>query len=190
MTQTFMEPTTVTCSAGYDWCDDEPDRGYHTTHFHYADGERYRTSGWEKTKISASLYVDDNESTDLPTVGLIIDDAVTRDSVGEVRLAPAQARKLAADLMNVADLAEPLPAGVMATCPDRLHLGDELLTDDGWQTITGLMIFTDSEPDVQVFTAERDVDNSEGWAYSLEDLVQIRRRMHGSCAIKFVEPIR
>lgn len=78
----------------------------------------------------------------------------------------------------------------MATSPEMLHIGDELLTADGWQTVLGVYrggsVNGELEDDqVTVFTAERDIF-SDGWLLDPADLTPIRRHNHGPCVINFV----
>lgn len=58
-----------------------------------------------------------------------------------------------------------------------LRIGKQLLTEDGWQTIKGLSVFTDADQ-VRVFTDERedgDADyTTDGWPFHFGDLVQTR----------------
>lgn len=103
-------------------------------------------------------------------------------------MTPAEARQLAALLLNAADMADPMPFGVLPALAADLRLGDELLTDDGWQAITGLMFFKDSDQ-ASAYTPQRD-EGSDGWQFGLTDPVRIRRRIHGSPAIAFTEPVR
>jgi hypothetical protein len=56
----------------------------------------------------------------------------------------------------------------------HLRLGDEVLTPDGWQTITGIMIFKDSGQ-VSAFTDERDPEHSDGWQFDVTAPMKIRR---------------
>lgn len=56
---------------------------------------------------------------------------------------------------------------------ETLRVGRQLLTDDGWQTIKGLLIFDDADQ-VSVFTEERDDLLTDGWPFRFGDMVQTR----------------
>ena len=154
-------------------------------------GEAHHTSGFDVITLDDSgtdWYVSTSRTDQDYRAGA--PDINVQPSAGGsgARLSPVEARRFAAMLLNAADLADPLPYGEVFTSPEMLHLGDELLTDDGWQRVEGLMFFTEPAQ-ITVFTGERD-ENSDGWQLDAEDLVRIRRRTVGSCAIQFVEPIR
>lgn len=97
--------------------------------------------------------------------------------------------------MTAPTLAAQPTARVLMTSPEFLHIGDELLTDDGWQKVLGVYLGDAVEgfggPDelVTVFTPERNIE-SDGWQLDPENAVQIRRTHRGPCAIEFVEVIR
>lgn len=160
-----------------------------------ADGSNHHSSGLSTVVIaggyrgedvdldvSASL-TDEDYQAGTPEVNLM----PSRGGDG-VTMAPAEARKLAALLLNAADDADPLPTGVVLTTASKLRLDDELLTDDGWQAVTGLMFFKPSQ--VSVFTTEHDDEDTDGIQLAPTDPVKVRRAVHDSCAIAFVEPIR
>lgn len=103
-------------------------------------------------------------------------------------LTAAKARQLAAMLMNAADNADPLPYGQMPLEAQLVRVGDEILTADGWQHVVGQMAFGDNDQ-VNVWTDVEDHDpDTDGWEFKPGDLVRVRRRIHGSCAIAFEEP--
>lgn len=106
---------------------------------------------------------------------------------GGATLTAAHARQLAAMLLNAADLADPLPSGVMVTPAGRVRIGDEIDTPDGWQTVNGLLIFPDADQ-AALFTPEKDDIDSDGYQHSMLDPVRVRRPLNGSCAIPFVKP--
>lgn len=54
-----------------------------------------------------------------------------------------------------------------------LRVGKQLLTKDGWQTIKGMIVFDDPNQ-VDVFTAERDDETSDGWKFQFGDPAQTR----------------
>lgn len=189
MTQTiteaaFVAAATATCPAGHDWCEGDCQDGYHSSQFAMVSAERWsRGAGWLDTEVWTSVYINDEDGQTEPKLSLLVDDFAE-----EVRYTPAQARTQAAALLNAADLAEPLPLGVMWTAPELIHLDDELLTGDGWQKVTGVMAFAGDDT-IRIFTPERDPEGGDGWELDAMELVQIRRRIHGSCAIQFTEPI-
>lgn len=58
-----------------------------------------------------------------------------------------------------------------------LRVGTQLLTPDGWQTITGMLIFQEddqSADQVTIHTPERTIDNSDGWPFRFGELVTTR----------------
>lgn len=106
----------------------------------------------------------------------------------EVVLDAPETRQFAAVLLNAADMADPLPYGVLSIPAAQVRIHDEVSTPDGWQTVIGQMVFGDY---VSVWTDDEAHDpDTSGWEYQPGDLVQVRRRIHGSTAIAFVEPIR
>ena len=191
---TFMEPATIdipieliepnaTCTASHDWCEGDCSDGHHASKFAAISAQRWvGKDSWADTDVWTSVYINDAYSQTEPMVSLLVD-----DYADEVRYSAAQARQQSAALANAADLADPLPMGVMMTAPELIHLDDELLTDDGWQKVTGVMAFTGDDT-IRIFTPERDPDGGDGWELDASNLAQIRRRVHGSCAIQFVEP--
>ena len=107
-------------------------------------------------------------------------------------MTPGEARQMAALLLNAADLADPLPVGVLPVDAKQVRIGDEISTPDGWQKVVGQMAHLASDEgaaQVNVWTSDVDHDpDTDGWLYRLGDIVHIRRCVHGSCAIAFVEP--
>ncbi|WP_433369052.1 DUF6907 domain-containing protein [Actinoplanes sp. CA-142083] len=62
---------------------------------------------------------------------------------------------------------------VKVVAAEDLRVGKQLLTDDGWQTIRGLVMFADADQ-VSVYTDERDDVATSGWRFSFGDFVQTR----------------
>lgn len=62
---------------------------------------------------------------------------------------------------------------VMEIRAESLRVGRQLLTEDGWQTIRGTVIFEDSDQ-VHIYTDERDDVESDGWRFHFGDRVQTR----------------
>lgn len=187
------------CTAGYAWCngdcrEQEPrdpgdeewqDDAYHCGAVAHLAMLRFTAGGWKDLNdVSLIVRHDENEGDD--SQPLIYIDYPYREC-GPAMTAQ-QARQNAAWLMNAADLLDPLPAGVTATTAVQVRIGDELLTDDGWQKVTGLLFMADSEQ-ASIFTPERNGEDSDGWDLSFNDPVKVRRPLTGSCAIQFVEPI-
>lgn len=54
-----------------------------------------------------------------------------------------------------------------------LRIGKQLLTEDGWQTIYGLVVFKDADQ-VSVFTDERDDEGTDGWCFTFDQVVTSR----------------
>lgn len=192
MTQMIDVPVVVFtrgCPEGFAWCSGDCDGdGYHSGPFAFVEAQRFKQGDWVDSLTSVSAYHDETEPGDAPRIAFIVD-----DWADEVRYTADQARTVAMNLVDAADQIEPLPPGVVATSPELLHIGDELQTADGWQRVLGVYrgeADGDSEPDdrVTVFTPERDL-MSDGWLLDPADLVQIRRRHRGSCAVQFIEPI-
>ena len=76
----------------------------------------------------------------------------------------------------------------MLTTAVNVRIGDEILTGDGWEKVTGLLFDVACEQ-ASVFTPSHSIDDSDGLDLSFMDPVKVRRSVHGSCAIQFVEPI-
>lgn len=205
-TQTFKEPETINipielvdtakCTAGYDWCDrdcnerdgledDWDDDAYHRGTVAQLSMMRFTPNGWrDLNDVTLTVRHDENEGDD--SRPLILIDYPVRDCTPA--MTAEQARKNAAWLLNAADLLDPLPAGVVVTTAMKVRIGDELLTDDGWQKVIGLLLFADIEQ-ASFYTPERHADTGDGWDFSFNDPVKVRRHLTGSCAIQFVEPI-
>lgn len=93
-------------------------------------------------------------------------------------LTPANARKAAANLLNAADLAEPLPVGASHIVAEDIRVGDEIDTPDGWQT--AYMILVDArDQHVSIFTSERDDSYTDGWQHEWGDPLIVRRPQVG-----------
>jgi hypothetical protein len=194
MTQTFMEPTidvpielvdpAAECTAGYAWCIGEctPEDPFHWSGHRWILALSSVGRSWVRDDFSIHLRIDEGETNATPLI-LISD--------GLVGFTAEQARATAAELLNAADELDPLPTGAMVTTAVDVRIGDELLTTDGWQKVVGLALFSDTEQ-ASIFTPEQggDMDGSDGWDLSFSDPVKVRRPVHGSCAITFVEPIR
>ncbi|MDQ7905507.1 hypothetical protein RB614_13335 [Phytohabitans sp. ZYX-F-186] len=92
----------------------------------------------------------------------------------DFRFTAATARQLAGGLLNAADTADPLPAGVTQILAEEIHVGDEIETPDGWQA--AYMIMIDSRArSVAAFTDERDASDTDGWPFEFGDPVTVRR---------------
>jgi hypothetical protein len=103
-------------------------------------------------------------------------------------MTPAEARKFAATLLNAADQADPLPYGVLPIPAKQVRIGDEISTPLGWQTVIGQMVFA-NQANVWTDDDGHDLD-TDGWDFEPGDVVRVRRRIHGSCALQFEEPQR
>lgn len=197
MTQTITEPDTidipiepVAMPACPPLCNDSCDESVE------AAGDAHHSTGFSTVTIvggyrgedvdldvSASR-TDENYQAGTPEVNLM----PSRGGDGVV-MSPAEARQVAALLLNAADRADPLPTGVMVTTAGRVRIGDEIETPDGWQQVNGLLMFPDADQ-AALFTPEKCDCDSDGYQYSMTTTVKVRRPVHGSCAIQFVEPIR
>jgi len=56
---------------------------------------------------------------------------------------------------------------------ENLRVGKQLLTDDGWQTIRGAVVFSDADQ-VSIYTDERDDVETDGWRFHFGDRVQTK----------------
>lgn len=168
------------CPAGLSWCLTEcadPDGYYHGSDFAAVTvASEYRGTD----ELSVSVHRKDTGEQAGPVHISVL------TGKDDLILTPQSARQHAAHLLNAADTVDPLPLGETVTTAGLVRLGDELLTGDGWQTVTGLMAFTDSGL-ATVFTAERGPDTSDGWEHHLADVVRVRR--HGGLPLLFVEPL-
>ena len=57
-----------------------------------------------------------------------------------------------------------------------LRVGTQLLTPDGWQNITGMLVFQEddqSADQITVHTPERTIDNSDGWPFRFGEMVAV-----------------
>ncbi len=197
MTALLIEPTYVdipvelfdadeaTCTAGYGWCagDCDTDDAYHCGTLAFLPMLRFTTGGWvEADDVSLLLRHDENEGDGSQSL-IMLDGSITLSN----GMTAKHARTFAAWLLNAADLIDPLPTGAMATTADKVRIGDDLRTEDGWQKVTGVMFFADTDQ-ASIFTTQRDPD-TDGWGLSFNDPVMVRRPIHGSCAIQFVQPL-
>jgi hypothetical protein len=195
MTLTITEPTidvpveivdAQTCTAAYAWCNGEchEDDPYHYGAVAWLSMQHFTPRGWVESDDASVLLRHDENEGDASTPLVMVDGAITLSH----GMTASQARQNAAWLLNAADLLDPLPAGVMATTAVKVHIGDELLTEDGWQKVTGLLFMADSEQ-ASIFTPERNDEDTDGWDLSFNDPVKVRRPLTGSCAIQFIEPM-
>lgn len=159
-------PTLVATSPDYPcppWCDgkcvDDWDGALHST-----PAMRVPVRG-EQVEVQVSRF-DTTTGTGDATVDLYAEptDACT--------MTPAQARQVAAALLNAADLADGGSPAEVPPLAQHLRVGDHLLTPDGWQRVIGVMVFENSNH-VAVFTPEQDGD-TDGWRYTLTDTVTAR----------------
>jgi hypothetical protein len=169
-------PATTGCPDGVAFCSGictEYDDGYHSSGFSLVDAIRYGRGDTEMALCVSRTEVDGKPG---PAEIHFIPALCSDDFI----LTPERARRLAALLLNAADDADPIPSGAMLLTASALRLGDELLTDEGWQTVRGLMFFEASDQ-ASVFTDERnDDDDSDGWQFHLADPVEVRRPMHAA----------
>jgi hypothetical protein len=169
------------CPAGLAWCVGEcPD---FNGHYHGSDFAVAAITGsyFRGTDLSVSVHRQDTADE----VGAVLISVLT--GTDDIVLTAQQARQHAAHLLNAADLADPLPLGETVTTAGLVRLGDDLLTGDGWQTVRGLLLFTDSDQ-AAAYTDERDDETGDGWEFQLDDVVTVRRR--GGVFLEFVEPPR
>lgn len=174
-----------TCSASLPWCNGECGEWngeHHTTGFDFLTIQRGLRGDMELT-VSTAASEDDGKLG--PAAVYLLAD----HPADEMLLTPARARQLAAMLLNAADNADPLPHGVLVVPAGQVRIGDEIDTPDGWQTAIGLMFFPEANQ-ASVFTAERDDIESDGWQLATYEPVKVRRRIHGSTAIAFMESVQ
>lgn len=157
------------------WCEGDCDHGWFDE-----EGSRYHSSGYEALSVKAHGRPQVHLSTCLTRL-----DDPDADAAGPVEIhlgdimydyvfTPAQARTMAAMFLNAADLAEPLPVRVAHISAEKIRIGDEIDTPDGWQT--AYMILVDvRDQHVSIFTSERDDSYTDGWQYTFGDPLIIRR---------------
>lgn len=182
------EPTNAGCPEGVAFCSGvctEYDDGYHSSDFTYLQVKRWQGGEYRKSSLSVSVY---REATKRGKLGKAKVTVITGDFASDqLSLTPARTRMLAAHLLNAADLADPIPAGVLTVAASAVRLNDEILTADGWQTVVGQMVFVDQ---VNVWTDDYDHDpDTNGWSYQPADLVQVRRPMNATDAVMDRKPL-
>lgn len=159
------------CAGGCDeWSDTEGSR-YHGSDFRTV-AARSHMDGNAEIAVSATR-LDEPDAEPVKTVNMLIGPS-GRISMDDVSLTPEQARELAAALIEAADDADPLPAGVHAVAARDLRLGDTVLTEGGWQRAY-MLIIDESADHVAAFTDEKDDTDTDGWTFKLTDVVKVRR---------------
>lgn len=197
MTQTISAPidldtaTTATEPPCPDFCDSTCDE-WGPTDLHHTSGFTTVTAadGQGSTDLDVSVSRTDANHT----AGEHVVNLLSLDHNFGLELTASLARQLAALLLNAADMADPLPLGVLAVQAQHVQIGDQIRTEDGWQNVVGQMAHLASEDygaQASVWTDSEDHgDDTDGWMHQPTDVVMVRRRVHGSSAIAFVEPIR
>lgn len=193
MTQTITKPEMIDIPIGLVAMPDCPafcnhtcetwDDGEGNSH-HVSDDFTVTTSGG-RPGAKVDLYVcvsrtDQDYEAGAPEVNIIPDHLANGSA-----MTAAEARKLAATLLNAADLADPIPNDVLVVAASSVRLGDAVLTEDGWQNVVGQMAFVETDTShgqVNVWTDERDPE-TEGWLFDPADPVKVRRPMHGGDAV-------
>ncbi|WP_106129430.1 DUF6907 domain-containing protein [Pseudosporangium ferrugineum] len=184
---TLLEPEdpNPTCLAAITWCNGDCHEWEDLHHSSGFDTMAARAGAETETTISVSVYRTDIADEPGPVEICLLADSTTSELV----FTPARARQLSAMLMNAADDADPAPHGVLNIPAGQVRIGDEIDTPDGWQKVNGLLIFPSADY-AALFTPEKDDVDSDGYQHSTTAPVRVRRRIHGSTAIAFVEPIR
>lgn len=158
-------------------------------------GNLHHTSGFDTLTVGdRDIDISTSRSDEDGKAGEHVVNMLSLHRAVELTMSPGTARQLAAMLLNAADAGNPLPDGVLAVEAKQVRIGDDIFTPSGWQKVVGQMAFFaggDSDAQVNVWTDDYDHDpDTNGWEFQPGDIVQVRRRIHGSCAIAFVEPIR
>jgi hypothetical protein len=171
--------TRLTCPDAVAFCNGgcrDWDEGNGTT-FHGSDFDFVPAVSHDRGESVMSVSVtraDENHIAGEPKVQII-----TADFGDNLTLTAAEARRLAALLLNSADDADPIPTGVLLIAASAVRIGDLLLTPDGWQQVTGQMTFA-GPYQVSIYTEQRDLDSTDGWQYDgLTEAVKVRRTVHG-----------
>lgn len=147
---------------------------YHGSDFDTAEVREFDHPGTRELSVSLTR-LDDPGATGEPEIHLIAG-YLGSDYI----MSPQNARKLAAILLNAADAGDPLPLGETSVQARHIRVGDEILTEDGWQAVYFTMISVGSpySPDsASLFTAERNGEDTDGWKYGPTDPVRVRRPM-------------
>jgi hypothetical protein len=171
---------TGTCPQDVNFCEGaciEYGDGYHHSGFTWLDVRRpLGLKKGTKAELTVSVFRQDTKKKiGKPRIAVL-----TGACGDEFTVGPAKARRLAAMLLNAADSADPLPLGVVIVEAHTVRIDDELLTADGWQTVTGLLVFKDSQ--VGIFTPERNDEDSDGWPFGYNDFVPVRRALNDGVA--------
>lgn len=148
------------------WCDGQCIDGWEGA-LHSAEAVSVPIDG-EQVELVVSRF-DSDGGTGQPSVSLY---ALPYDACN---MTAAQARMVAAALLNAADLADGGSPVEVPQLAQHLRVGDHLLTPDGWQTVRALTIFPGVDS-VRLFTDERNPDDSDGWPYSLTSTVTARQQ--------------
>jgi hypothetical protein len=152
------------------WTDDEDGTRFHAGDYGDVSAVE-QVSGYKGVGVSLTR-LDSLDGPGAPQIHLMT--GTQRITNDDWALTPADARKLAAALLNAADDAEPLPTGEQATFARDLRIGDVLLTPDGWQRIY-MVLIDESANHAAAFTPERDDMDCDGWKFELGSPVTVRR---------------
>ena len=170
MTVTMMPPVTadIPCPP---WCDgdcaDWDGEALHSTPATTVP-VRGQTGDGQPATVEVQVFrIDTGEQAGEPAIELY---TLPADNC---TMTAAQARQVAAALLNAADVADGGSPAEAPALAQHLRVGDDMLTPDGWQRVIGLMVFENSGH-VAVFTPQRDGD-TDGWVFGLADTVTARQ---------------
>lgn len=154
-----------------EWYDAVDGSRYHGSDFHKVSAAE-TDRGAENLVVTVTRLDVDTQPGD-PEIHLLMGD---RHGGDDWQLTVQNARRLAAVLLNLTDAADPLPLGETPIQAQHLRVGDEILTDDGWQHIYQTLIDENNDY-AAAFTPERHGEDTDGWVFKLADPVRVRRTM-------------
>jgi hypothetical protein len=147
-----------------EWYDKQDESIFHTGEFGTVDAYNGDTEKPVEVTVTASRF-----------------DMLTERGESEVHVLggydlmfkPNAARQFGSMVAAAAEAVDPLPVGETQVQARHVLVGDEILTDDGWQHVY-LTLITEYDDPAYLFTPERDGD-TDGWSYSPTTPIRVRR---------------